>query len=175
MEAKSGGTHDVLKRLPGEDAQLEMRDGDGNGQVVSRQLQWRPRGRLKRARARLGRGWNTEGTENGKWVQRPRYTRDSRGVIGQCRITWTLALDRKISFPEHETPSHQAVYTFDRATAVAAGSIITIMTTYIPSLTLPTFLFENPAAAILLPVACGTAIGFSISRMTALLISGECH
>jgi hypothetical protein len=43
------------------------------------------------------------------------------------------------------------------------------MTTYIPSLTLPTFLFENPAAAILLPVACGTAIGFSISRNTALL------
>jgi hypothetical protein len=42
------------------------------------------------------------------------------------------------------------------------------MTTYIPSLTLPTFLFENPAAAILLPVACGTAVGFSISRITAL-------
>jgi hypothetical protein len=39
------------------------------------------------------------------------------------------------------------------------------MTTYVPSLTLPSFLFENPAAAILLPVACGTAIGFSISRM----------
>jgi len=38
------------------------------------------------------------------------------------------------------------------------------MTTYIPSLTLPRFLFENAAAAILLPVACGTAIGFSISR-----------
>jgi benzodiazapine receptor len=38
------------------------------------------------------------------------------------------------------------------------------MTAYIPSLTLPSFLFENPAAAILLPVACGTAIGFSISR-----------
>ncbi|KAH7086841.1 translocator protein [Paraphoma chrysanthemicola] len=37
------------------------------------------------------------------------------------------------------------------------------MTTYIPSLTLPSFLFSNPAAAILLPVACGTAVGFSIS------------
>ncbi|KAJ4989230.1 TspO/MBR family protein [Stagonosporopsis vannaccii] len=37
------------------------------------------------------------------------------------------------------------------------------MTAYIPSLTLPSFLFENPAAAILLPVACGTAVGFSIS------------
>jgi benzodiazapine receptor len=43
------------------------------------------------------------------------------------------------------------------------------MTAYIPSLTLPTFLFENPAAAILLPVACGTAIGFSISRTPTLL------
>lgn len=39
------------------------------------------------------------------------------------------------------------------------------MTSYIPSLTLPNFLFENAAAAILLPVACGTAVGFSISRM----------
>ncbi|KAF2132575.1 TspO/MBR-related protein [Dothidotthia symphoricarpi CBS 119687] len=37
------------------------------------------------------------------------------------------------------------------------------MTTYIPTLTLPTFIFENPAVSILLPVACGTAIGFSIS------------
>ncbi|CAK1354626.1 Translocator protein [Cercospora beticola] len=37
------------------------------------------------------------------------------------------------------------------------------MTTYIPSLTLPAFLFEQPAAAILLPVAAGTAIGFAIS------------
>lgn len=35
------------------------------------------------------------------------------------------------------------------------------MTTYIPSLTLPTLFFENPAAAILLPIAAGTAIGFS--------------
>lgn len=35
------------------------------------------------------------------------------------------------------------------------------MTTYIPSLTLPPFLFENQAAAILLPVAAGTAVGFS--------------
>lgn len=33
------------------------------------------------------------------------------------------------------------------------------MTTYIPSLTLPAFLFEHPAAAVLLPVAAGTAIG----------------
>ena len=35
------------------------------------------------------------------------------------------------------------------------------MTTYIPSLTLPSILFANPAAAILAPVAAGTAIGFS--------------
>ncbi|OAL55994.1 benzodiazepine receptor family protein-like protein [Pyrenochaeta sp. DS3sAY3a] len=37
------------------------------------------------------------------------------------------------------------------------------MTTYIPSLTLPSFAFENPAVAILLPVLCGTATGFAIS------------
>lgn len=37
------------------------------------------------------------------------------------------------------------------------------MTTYIPSLTLPAFVFEQPAAAILLPIAAGTAVGFSIS------------
>ncbi|KAK5117609.1 hypothetical protein LTR62_005031 [Meristemomyces frigidus] len=35
------------------------------------------------------------------------------------------------------------------------------MTTYIPSLTLPSVVFEQPAAAILLPVLAGTAIGFS--------------
>lgn len=35
------------------------------------------------------------------------------------------------------------------------------MTTYIPSLTLPAVLFENAASSILLPVAAGTAIGFS--------------
>jgi len=40
----------------------------------------------------------------------------------------------------------------------------TTMTTYIPSLTLPGFLFENAAASILLPVAAGTAVGFSTRR-----------
>ncbi|KAK3675532.1 hypothetical protein LTR78_004615 [Recurvomyces mirabilis] len=35
------------------------------------------------------------------------------------------------------------------------------MTTYIPSLTLPSIVFEQPAAAILLPVVAGTAVGFS--------------
>ncbi|KAI7351902.1 TspO/MBR-related protein [Hortaea werneckii] len=35
------------------------------------------------------------------------------------------------------------------------------MTTYIPSLTLPSIAFEHPVAAILLPIAAGTAVGFS--------------
>ncbi|KAI7296983.1 hypothetical protein KC352_g15 [Hortaea werneckii] len=35
------------------------------------------------------------------------------------------------------------------------------MTTYVPSLTLPAITFEHPAAAILLPIAAGTAVGFS--------------
>ncbi|KAF2118319.1 TspO/MBR-related protein [Lophiotrema nucula] len=35
------------------------------------------------------------------------------------------------------------------------------MTTYIPSITLPQFVFEQPAVAVLLPVLCGTAIGYS--------------
>ncbi|KAG5932042.1 hypothetical protein E4U53_001512 [Claviceps sorghi] len=35
------------------------------------------------------------------------------------------------------------------------------MTTYMPSLTLPSAVFEHPAASILLPVALGTAIGYS--------------
>jgi benzodiazapine receptor len=38
------------------------------------------------------------------------------------------------------------------------------MTTYIPSLTLPSFVFDNPAVAILLPVVAGTAIGYSNKR-----------
>lgn len=42
----------------------------------------------------------------------------------------------------------------------------TNMTTYIPSLTLPAFLFEQPAAAVLLPVAAGTAIGKNLAWKT---------
>lgn len=41
------------------------------------------------------------------------------------------------------------------------------MTTFIPSLTLPAALFANPAASILLPIALGTAVGYSVSRMFA--------
>lgn len=37
------------------------------------------------------------------------------------------------------------------------------MTTYISSLTLPAFIFEQPAASILLPIAAGSAIGYSLS------------
>lgn len=38
------------------------------------------------------------------------------------------------------------------------------MTTYIPSITLPAFAFAQPAVAVLLPIALGTGIGYSISR-----------
>ncbi|KAL8678165.1 MAG: hypothetical protein Q9186_005456 [Xanthomendoza sp. 1 TL-2023] len=37
------------------------------------------------------------------------------------------------------------------------------MTTHIPSMTLPEAIFSNPAAAILLPVGLGCAVGFSVS------------
>ncbi|KAL9079314.1 MAG: hypothetical protein Q9157_001790 [Trypethelium eluteriae] len=37
------------------------------------------------------------------------------------------------------------------------------MTAYIPSITIPGFILEKPAASILLPVGLGTAIGFSVS------------
>lgn len=37
------------------------------------------------------------------------------------------------------------------------------MTTYIPSITLPTQVFLNPVASTLLPIALGTAIGYSTS------------
>lgn len=37
------------------------------------------------------------------------------------------------------------------------------MTTYLSSLTLPAFIFEQPAASILLPVIAGSAIGYSLS------------
>lgn len=39
------------------------------------------------------------------------------------------------------------------------------MTTYIPNLTLPSFVFNNPAVSILLPIALGTAVGFGTQRM----------
>jgi hypothetical protein len=44
---KRGGTHDVLNVSPANDAQLEMRDGEGHDEVVSRQQRWGPRGRLE--------------------------------------------------------------------------------------------------------------------------------
>jgi benzodiazapine receptor len=37
------------------------------------------------------------------------------------------------------------------------------MTTFIPSITLPAFIFANPAASICLPVALGTAVGFAVA------------
>ena len=38
------------------------------------------------------------------------------------------------------------------------------MTTYIPSLTLPSAVFLSPAVSVLLPVALGTAVGIGTSR-----------
>lgn len=38
------------------------------------------------------------------------------------------------------------------------------MTTYIPSLTLPSFIFQNAPVSILLPIISGSAVGFAISR-----------
>ena len=38
------------------------------------------------------------------------------------------------------------------------------MTTFIPSITLPAVVFASPYASILLPIACGTAVGFSVRR-----------
>lgn len=42
------------------------------------------------------------------------------------------------------------------------------MTTFIPALTLPRQIFENPAASILFPVALGTAVGYGSSRSNTL-------
>src|ERR1700722_1122475 len=39
-----------------------------------------------------------------------------------------------------------------------------IMTSFIPSLALPSFVFEQPAISILLPVALGTGVGYSTRR-----------
>lgn len=38
------------------------------------------------------------------------------------------------------------------------------MTTFIPSITLPYVVFANPAASVLLPIALGTAVGYSSRR-----------
>ncbi|TAQ89553.1 hypothetical protein B7494_g2113 [Chlorociboria aeruginascens] len=35
------------------------------------------------------------------------------------------------------------------------------MTSFIPSITLPALIFQNPAASVLFPIALGTAVGFS--------------
>jgi len=47
------------------------------------------------------------------------------------------------------------------------------MTTFIRSLTLPAAVFEIPAASILLPIALGTAVGFSTQRMSKPPISRQ--
>lgn len=51
----------------------------------------------------------------------------------------------------------------DSNLSIVQQSIAT-MSAYVPSMTLPSMLFEQPAAAILLPVALGTAVGFSNKR-----------
>lgn len=51
-----------------------------------------------------------------------------------------------------------------RTTILTNHRRFAIMTTFIPSLTLPAALFASPAAAILFPVALGTAVGFSVRR-----------
>ena len=38
------------------------------------------------------------------------------------------------------------------------------MTTYIPSITIPTAVFQNQAASILLPVTLGLAVGYTTGR-----------
>lgn len=45
-----------------------------------------------------------------------------------------------------------------------ASIIACIMTTYIPSLTLPSFVFDNAAVSILIPVVAGATIGYSTRR-----------
>lgn len=46
------------------------------------------------------------------------------------------------------------------------------MTTFIPALTLPHQVFENAAASILLPIALGTAVGYS-SRRESMCLSAR--
>jgi hypothetical protein len=47
------------------------------------------------------------------------------------------------------------------------------MTSYMPHLTLPAKLFSEPAIAILMPIALGTAVGLSISRKQNDLLPTE--
>lgn len=42
------------------------------------------------------------------------------------------------------------------------------MTTFVPALTLPAAVFEQPAAAILLPVVAGAGIGYLTRRMSRI-------
>lgn len=41
------------------------------------------------------------------------------------------------------------------------------MTTYIPSLTLPEAIFNNLPGSVLLPIALGTAVGYSTRRKSS--------
>lgn len=44
------------------------------------------------------------------------------------------------------------------------------MTTYMPSITIPQAVFLNPYASVALPVALGTAVGYSTRRTCSLSI-----
>lgn len=57
----------------------------------------------------------------------------------------------------HQTIRRERV----RKSVLRTQSKPAVMTAYIPSLTLPSHIFESPAASILLPILAGTAIGFS--------------
>jgi hypothetical protein len=104
------------------------------------------------------------GTEHGKWNQNVREKAEAGGSVDWSLRDYVAASSAKRELHANIRSSNRESTAASRVWQSLRHKIFTNMTSYIPSLTLPSFLFENPAAAILLPVACGTAIGFSISR-----------
>jgi len=86
--------------------------------------------------------------------------RGARHASARGRVLWgKLCHVATVSKSAHSLlhlHTHTTLYHSNRAYSPG-----TAMTTYIPSITLPGFMFENAATAILAPVAAGTAIGFS--------------
>lgn len=59
--------------------------------------------------------------------------------------------------------------TINTSTIISTTTLHSIMTTFIPNLTLPDQVFSTPAISILLPVVLGAAVGYSVSRTPPFL------
>jgi hypothetical protein len=99
-----------------------------------------------------------------RWrLKGPRSARDSRSWRSQRKVDLELSERAKLHQPLY--PRLRLLRLRVSILEVTLSTFNTInMTTYIPSLTLPSAIFENAALSVLFPIVAGTAVGFSTQR-----------